>query len=134
MRQSILWLAIVLVIGACATTESLPTAAVASRIEPGITSQQQVRLWLGEPDAVRVDSLGAARWKYGVDEERGRVEVWREHLHRWVFQPVSVFFDRHVFYPPLGAKAKKPKSGALSVAFGPDGVVTEFAFQKVGSR
>ena len=37
------------------------------RIEPGVTTHDQIRAWFGEPDAVRVDKLGAAEWGYSRD-------------------------------------------------------------------
>lgn len=134
MRKSILWLVLALVIGACATPESLPTAEAVRRLQPGITSQQQVRQWLGEPEAIRVDLLGAARWNYAVTEKVGRLEAFQGTLKRWLIQPVSTFFDQQIYYPPLGAKDPAPDEGSLSVAFGADGVVMKYSFQEPGSR
>jgi outer membrane protein assembly factor BamE (lipoprotein component of BamABCDE complex) len=136
MRRSILLIVLTLVISACATPkgERLSASEVVERLKLGITDQQQVREWMGAPDGVRVDTFGASRWNYRVSEAGGQFKRYKAGLDKWVLDPTKSFIDRNVLYPPLGGRAAKPEEGILSVNFGADGTVKEFALKKPGRR
>jgi outer membrane protein assembly factor BamE (lipoprotein component of BamABCDE complex) len=66
----------VLLIGAialagCATESQSPNQQVAARIRPGVTTQPQIRSWLGEPSSLDQQGSGESRWGY----ESGRPVV-----------------------------------------------------------
>ena len=110
-------------------TETARPQMGVERIEPGVTTQDQVHVWFGQPDAVRVDNLGAAEWGYSHDLNGGRIRGTIERFEHWVVEPVDRFMNEVVFYPPSSAPLSEARSDQLSVSFGPDGVVTQFAYR-----
>lgn len=111
------------------TAMSPPQISV-DQIEPGVTDQDQVRVWFGQPDAVRVDNLGAAEWGYSRDLRRSRIRGAIEQFDRGVAEPLDRFFDEVLFYPPLSRPVEMRAADQLSVSFGPNGVVTQFAYRR----
>ncbi len=51
-------------LAACAARAPLLSQETVGRIEPGLTTRQQILEEIGEPDAAEVDAHGGAHWTY----------------------------------------------------------------------
>ncbi len=114
-------------LAACAACAPLLSQETVGRIEPGLTTRQEILEEIGEPDAAEVDPRGGAHWTY-VRQSPLRVS-WSSRS--WLLAPVIDLSDMIILYFPPSAKSERrvPRE-VLELSFGPDGILDDFSYAR----
>ncbi|MBW2413520.1 MAG: outer membrane protein assembly factor BamE [Deltaproteobacteria bacterium] len=116
---------------------ALPMAACATRgtdfdvdrvpmIQQGVTTQEDIRRWFGEPNTVRSRGSGISAWTYTYQETETHDT---ETLVR-IGEFIASLFGQRVVTPPLGVAYEQETEHELLVFFDREGVVSEYEYTR----
>jgi outer membrane protein assembly factor BamE (lipoprotein component of BamABCDE complex) len=116
---------------ACAKGTPVETDQV-TKIRPGVTTQADVRQWFGEPDRRELLGSEGTRWFY-IHESVSKVDsantaVDTANLGLDVFRAVGQGAGMSLPTVP-GARARSRQTDMLEIAFDPEGIVKDYAYQ-----
>ena len=111
---------------ACATRGRAFDSDSVVKIEPGFTTQEQVRRWFGEPVGTEVTGWGGVRWRY-LHEERTRRDT---GTITKIGRSIASILGRRVYLPPVDVAYENVTRHELVVFFGEDGVVEDYRYDR----
>lgn len=114
-----------LVAGCAAGGRTFPTDKI-PRIEPGLTTTQQVRDWFGEPLSIRTRGLGGSTWRY---EQRDANTADTGTLSR-IGSTVSGVLGGPRTRSPVNVAYTNETRHRLVVWFDQDDVVADYEYEK----
>ena len=111
---------------ACVTRGAAFNVDLIPRIEPGYTTQEEIREWFGEPQSVRVDSRGVTRWRYLHEEHTSRDTGTLTKIGR----SIASIFRLRVFFPPVDVAYENSTRHELNVLLNPEGIVEDYVYER----
>jgi outer membrane protein assembly factor BamE (lipoprotein component of BamABCDE complex) len=96
------------------------------RIEPGWSTQEDIRRWFGAPVSVKTSAYGGARWKY-IHEETTRRDT---RTLTKIGRSITSILGSRVYVPPVDVAYENATRHELAVVFGPDGVVEDYTYER----
>jgi outer membrane protein assembly factor BamE (lipoprotein component of BamABCDE complex) len=109
----------------CATRGTRFDVDSVNRITPGLSTQDDVRRWFGEPGLVRQHANGSVHWGYDFTETQTRSTSSVSKVLRFV----AAILGWRYFFPPLDVTYEKSTRHKLVVLF-QDGVVVDFTYER----
>lgn len=96
------------------------------RIEPGWTTQEEIRRWFGDPVAVQTSAYGGTHWGYILEETTRKDTGTITKIGR----SIASIFGHRVYVPPVDVAYENTTRHKLTVLFGPDGVVEDYTYER----
>ncbi len=115
-----------LIVTGCATSGTRFDPDSVGRIEPGRTTQAQVKLMFGSPTTVRTRGTGGSEWSYDYREQINRDTGMISRMA--VF--VARLFGRRAIYSPVNVAYRNDIRHKLRVIFRSDGVVDDYVYER----
>ena len=126
MSRALVPLSICILLGACATRGDRFNPDLVDRITPGVTTQDDIRRWFGEPLQVRQSASGRTGWGYDYEETQTRSTT----SVTKVMRSIASLFRLRYFFPPVDVTYERSSRHALTVVFDQEGVVVDFSYER----
>ena len=111
---------------ACATRGSSFDVDSVGKIEPGITTQAEVREWFGNPTSIKVRGSGGNEWRYLYEEEKRHDTRTLTKIGRFF----ASIFGHRVYAPPVDVAYAKTTRYTLNVQFDDFGQVIDYDYER----
>ena len=120
-------LALLLVVGVgCSTTGRSFDVNGVTAIEPGHTTDHEVRDMFGAPSSVQVRGRGGATWSYRFSETQTQDTRVLTRIGAWLAR----FFGYRTYGSPVNVQHSNEIKHQLVVYFRDDGVVDDYAYER----
>ena len=126
MRRAAHALCVLLLLAACATRGREFDVDRVPFIERGLSTQEDVRRWFGEPTSVKSRGSGVSAGGYLYEETETRDTRMLTRIGGWI----AALLGYPVHVPPLGARYETRTTHSLQVFFDAEGVVTEYEYTR----
>jgi outer membrane protein assembly factor BamE (lipoprotein component of BamABCDE complex) len=110
----------------CATRGRAFDADSVVRIQPGRTTQEDIRNWFGEPMAIQTSGYGGMRWGY-IHEHTTRRDT---GTITKIGRSIASIFGHRVYVPPVDVAYENTERHKLTVLFRDDGVVEDYTYER----
>jgi outer membrane protein assembly factor BamE (lipoprotein component of BamABCDE complex) len=119
-------LCVAALVAGCATRGRAFNVDQVPFIKRGVTTQEDVRRWFGEPSTIKARGSGVSAWGYLYEETDTTDTRMLARIGEWI----AMLMGQRVVTPPLGARYETTTTHTLQVFFDPDGVVTEYEYTR----
>jgi outer membrane protein assembly factor BamE (lipoprotein component of BamABCDE complex) len=126
MRAAILSICLLLAAAGCSTTGRPIDEDSVTKIQPYRSTQQDVRLWFGEPQSVRYNSHGRSSWRYLHEEHKRRDTGTITKIGR----SIASIFGGRTYLPPVDLAYEEHTTHRLVVVFDSNGTVLDYAYER----
>ncbi len=113
-------------LSACATRGTHFDVDKVPMIQQGVSTQEDVRRWFGEPGTIRSRGSGISAWVYSYQETTTRDTRTLARIGEWI----AMLLGRHVITPPMGVTYEQETEHELLVFFDREGVVSEYEYTR----
>jgi len=97
-----------------------------SGLEPGHTTENQVRDMFGSPISIRTHSYGGSAWTYEFREEVRHDTGMLSRIGQWIAR----FFGFRTYGSPVNLEYKNEIEHRLVVFFDDDAIVEDYSYEK----
>ena len=111
---------------ACATRGQRFDPDSVLKIQPEISTQQDVKRWFGQPTSLRSSGNGASEWVYLYEERTTRDTGTLTKIGR----SIASILGARVFYPPIDVRYENVSRHELRVVFDREGVVRDYSYER----
>ena len=113
-------------LSACATRGTHFDVDRVPMIQQGVTTQEDVRRWFGEPNTIRSRGSGISAWVYTYEETKTRDTRTLVRIGQWI----AMLFGQRVITPPMGVAYEQTTEHELLVFFDREGIVSEYEYTR----